>query len=188
MAGGENSIIRKAIEPVMPDFIRLIIKRLYWTAIRARNKHVYVKKGRFAELRSGFRFDRGEPYCAFIGSRTIIEEYNVWNANVGDITVGQDCWFGLHNIVMGPVQIGDSVSTGPHVSILGPRHPTLDNETNKRNKTVIGNNVWISTGSIILFGVNIGDNAIISAGSVVSKDVPDNTIVGGIPAKFIKAI
>jgi acetyltransferase-like isoleucine patch superfamily enzyme len=50
----------------------------------------------------------------------------------------------------------------------------------------VGNNVYIGVRSIIMPGVNIGNNCIIAAGSVVSKDVPDNSVVGGVPAKFIK--
>ena len=58
----------------------------------------------------------------------------------------------------------------------------------KRDKTIIGNNVWVSAGSIILFGVKIGDNAIISAGSVVTKDVPEGMFVGGNPARNLTAL
>jgi acetyltransferase-like isoleucine patch superfamily enzyme len=52
----------------------------------------------------------------------------------------------------------------------------------------IKRNAWIGANATILPGVTIGENAIVAAGAVVSKDVPDNTIVGGIPAKIIKAI
>lgn len=183
-----KSSVKRAIEPIIPDFLRLIIKKFYWAMIRLKNKHVCVKKGKRVELRYGFRLDREQPYFAYIGDRTIVEEYNVWNANVGDIVIGQDCWFGLHNIIMGPVQIGNSVSTGPHVSILGPRHPTIEQDANKKDKTEIGNNVWISTGTIILFGVNVGDNSIISAGSVVTKDVPKGAFVAGNPARDLTKI
>jgi acetyltransferase-like isoleucine patch superfamily enzyme len=179
----KNSLLRRTLEPLIPDFLILFIKKFYWKSIRLINKHVYIKKGGLTELRYGFRFERIHPYCAYIGNRTILEEYNVWNANVGDIKTGQNCWFGLRCIVMGPVEIGDSTTMGPNVAILGPRHPTLDPESVKRDKTVIGNNVWISTGSIILFGVQIGDNAIIGAGSVVSKDVPKGAFVAGNPAR-----
>ena len=55
-------------------------------------------------------------------------------------------------------------------------------------KVIIGNNVWIGSGSIILPGTSIGDNAIIGAGSVVNKDIPENTIAVGNPAKVIKKI
>jgi acetyltransferase-like isoleucine patch superfamily enzyme len=58
----------------------------------------------------------------------------------------------------------------------------------QREKTIIGNNVWISSGSIVLFGVEIGDNAIISAGSVVTKDVPAGSFVGGNPARNLSGM
>ncbi len=89
---------------------------------------------------------------------------------------------------MGPVDVGDGVSTGPHVSILGPRHAKFETEARKTAKTIIGRNVWISTGTIILFGVNIGDNAIIGPGSVVTKDVPANVYVCGNPARNLSKL
>jgi maltose O-acetyltransferase len=107
----------------------------------------------------------------------------VWNANRGDIIVGNKCWFGLYNIIMGPIEIGDNFSSGPHVSILGPRHPTLSSKTDERRKTIIGENVIIATGAIVLFGINIGDNSIIGPGSLVTKDVQPGSFVSGNPAR-----
>lgn len=52
----------------------------------------------------------------------------------------------------------------------------------------IGKNVWIGANSVVLPGVTVGDGAVIAAGAVVTRDVPENTVVGGVPAKFIKAI
>ena len=86
------------------------------------------------------------------------------------------------------IEIGDEVSTGQNVMILGSRHPVLASEDKLKQKTTIGINVWVSSGSIILFGVAIGDNAIISAGSVVTKDVPNGAFVGGNPARNLSAI
>jgi maltose O-acetyltransferase len=76
---------------------------------------------------------------------------------------------------MGPVSIGDRLSTGQFVSILGPRHPIFD-RSGDVPRTIIGNDVWISTGAIILSGAEIGDGAVISAGSVVSGRIPSNTL------------
>jgi acetyltransferase-like isoleucine patch superfamily enzyme len=52
----------------------------------------------------------------------------------------------------------------------------------------IGKNVWLGAGAIILPGVTVGENSIVAAGAVVTKDVPSNTIVGGVPARVIKKI
>ena len=52
----------------------------------------------------------------------------------------------------------------------------------------IGNNVWIGAHATILAGVTVGDNAVVAAGAVVTKDVPANAVVGGVPAKIIKTI
>lgn len=58
----------------------------------------------------------------------------------------------------------------------------------KDAEVIIGNNVWVGAGSIILPGVIIGDGAVIAAGSVVNRDVPQKVVFGGVPAKFIKSL
>lgn len=90
------------------------------------------------------------------------------------------------------VRIGDNCMLGPNVHIYTATHPINPIERNsgkEYGKPVnIGNNVWIGGGSIINPGVTIGDNVVIASGSVVTKDVPDNVVVGGNPAKIIKQI
>jgi acetyltransferase-like isoleucine patch superfamily enzyme len=188
MMDNNKSIFYKKIETITPSFVKGNIKKMYWKVIRTYNRYKYIKKGKFVEFGYRFRFSRVKPYCAYIGERTITEEFNVWNAKGGDIVVGKRCWFGLHNIIAGSVEIGDDVATAPYVSILGPRHPTLDSEARKRKKTVIGDKVAINTGSIIFFGVTIGKGAIIGAGSVVTKDVPEGAFVSGNPARDLTKI
>jgi len=183
MENVKNSLLYKTIEQITPSIVKAIAKRIFWKFVRFYNKCRYIEKGKFVEFGYRFRFDRSRPYRVRVGDRTIAEDFNVWNANLGDITIGERCWFGLNNVVMGPLEIGDALSTGPYVMILGPMHPVPTQATKQREKTTIGNNVWISSGSIILFGVEIGDNAIISAGSVVTKDVPASSFVGGNPAR-----
>jgi acetyltransferase-like isoleucine patch superfamily enzyme len=183
-----KSTLHRTIDFVTPSWVKMISKRIFWKIVRFYNRCRYIEKGRFVEFGYRFRFDRSAPYHARVGEKTIAEDFNVWNTNLGDIIVGKRCWFGLNNVVMGPVEIGDELSTGPYVKILGPRHPVPPQAEKQRKKTIIGNNVWISTGSIVLFGVEIGDNAIISAGSVVTKDVPIGAFVGGNPARNLSGL
>jgi len=188
MGNVKNSKAYNAIEFITPTFVKVVVKRIFWKIVRFYNRCRYIEKGRFVEFGYRFRFDRSAPYLVRVGERTIAEDFNVWNTDLGDITVGKKCWFGLNNVLMGPVEIGNELSTGPYVKILGPRHPVPPQAEKQRQKTTIGNNVWISTGSIILFGVEIGDNAIISAGSVVQKDVPAGAFVGGNPARNLSGL
>jgi acetyltransferase-like isoleucine patch superfamily enzyme len=91
---------------------------------------------------------------------------------------------------MGGIVIEDDVLIGPKVNIITENHP-LDPRDRKAlitKSVTIKRNVWIGAGATILPGVTIGENSIVAAGAVVSKDVPANTIVGGIPAKYIKSI
>jgi acetyltransferase-like isoleucine patch superfamily enzyme len=183
MKDKKHSKLYRTIESLTPTFVKTMVKRVFWKGIRRYNRFRYIEADRFVEFGWGFRFDRSHPYHAKVGERTVADSFNVWNADLGDITVGQRCWFGLNNVIMGPVQIGDRLSMGPNVMVLGPRHPDPTQAAKQRDKTIIGNDVWISSGSIILFGVEIGDNAVISAGSVVTKDVPAGAFVGGNPAR-----
>ncbi len=175
--------IFKSIEFIIPPFLRGFIKKIYIKTLRTANKFIYIKRAKFVEFRKQFRFECKKPFLANIGERTIVEDFNVWNAMSGNIIVGRKCWFGIRNIIMGPVEIGDETSTGPNVSIVGPNHAVYGYDKAADKKTVIGKKVWISTGTIIHFGVKIGDNVIIAPGSVVSKDVPDNSYIAGNPAR-----
>ena len=91
---------------------------------------------------------------------------------------------------MGGITIEDNVLIGPKVNLITENHP-LD-PTDRRalicKPIVIKRNAWIGAAATILPGVTIGENAVVAAGAVVSKDVPANTIVGGVPAKIIKTI
>lgn len=85
------------------------------------------------------------------------------------------------------IEIGEDVAISHDVTIMdSDAHEGLWEGYEKTKPIKIGNHVWIGTRVTILKGVTIGDNAIIAAGSVVTKDVPNNTIVAGVPAKVIK--
>lgn len=91
---------------------------------------------------------------------------------------------------MGGITIEDGVLIGPRVNLVTENHPlNPDERSTLLTKPIrIKQKAWIGAGATILPGVTIGENAIVAAGAVVSKDVPDNLIVAGIPAKIIKSI
>lgn len=108
-----------------------------------------------------------------------------------NIEIGENFYsnFGLTILDGAKVTIGDNVKFGPNCNLYTVTHPK---ETEKRNQGLeqalpitIGNNVWLGGNVTILPGVSIGDNAIVGAGSVVTKNVPANTIFAGVPAKKI---
>ncbi|HEY0655457.1 MAG TPA: sugar O-acetyltransferase [Chryseosolibacter sp.] len=91
---------------------------------------------------------------------------------------------------LGGITIEDDVMIGPRVNLTTENHP-VDPATRKYldlKSILIKRNAWIGAGATILPGVTIGENSIVAAGAVVNKDVPDNTIVGGVPAKIIRSI
>ncbi|MEW4220144.1 DapH/DapD/GlmU-related protein [Rossellomorea marisflavi] len=109
-----------------------------------------------------------------------------------NISIGKDVFFntGCSFQDRGGIHIGDGSLIGMNVNIATLNHG-LDMKT--RNTTyaspvTIGKNVWIGSGATILPGVTIGDRAVVAAGAVVTKDVPEGTVVAGVPAKVVKAI
>ena len=170
---------------LLPNSVRNLAKRLYLSTLRFYYRYKYVSLARGAYLGRHFRISVADGNSAEVGARTNVDDYNVWDTSGGSICIGQEVWIGLHNIVMGPVEIDDQVSTGPHVRILGPRHAVHGYDASESSKTTIGRNVWISTGVIVMAGVSIGENSVIAPASVVTKDVPANSIVAGNPARDI---
>lgn len=103
-----------------------------------------------------------------------------------NVFINFDCVF----LDLGGITIEDNVLIAPKVSLLSEGHPITPGTkaTLTTGHIHIKSNAWIGAGAIIMQGVTIGENAIVAAGAVVSKDVPDNVIVGGIPAKIMKSI
>lgn len=119
------------------------------------------------------------PLRMAYGSKTHIGNYTYINFNLVVVDDGE-------------VWIGDHVMIAPNVTITATGHPAAPKLREKGMQfsipVRIGNNVWIGSGAIILPGVTVGDNAIIGAGSIVTKDIPANVIAVGNPCRVLREI
>ncbi|MCY9060138.1 sugar O-acetyltransferase [Bacillus inaquosorum] len=111
-----------------------------------------------------------------------------YNIHVGDhFYAGYNCTI----LDVAEVWIGDNCMIGPDVGLYTAGHSIEPKDRHKSGygiPIIIGDNVWIGGSCVILAGVTIGDNSVIAAGSVVTKDVPPNSVVAGNPGKVLKHI
>jgi acetyltransferase-like isoleucine patch superfamily enzyme len=109
-------------------------------------------------------------------------------------SIGKNCKISSHTFICEGVYIEDNVFVGHNVTFINDKHPrsvnedgTMQSESNwEVIKTFVKKGASIGSSSTILCGITIGENAIVGAGAVVTKDVLPNTIVAGVPAKVIK--
>src|ERR1700719_3701816 len=104
-----------------------------------------------------------------------------------NVFINQNCTF----YDLGGLDISDDVMIGPNVILITTGHP-LEPSQRRAATTgkpiVIEKGVWIAAGAIIIGGVTVGEHSVVAAGSVVTKDVPANSLVGGNPARVIRSI
>lgn len=109
-----------------------------------------------------------------------------------NITIGKSCFINADCVFQdqGGIFIGDNCLIGHQVAFVTLNHgeAPINRKDLIPKKIVVGNNVWIGAKATILPGVTIGENAIVAAGAVVTKDVPANTVVAGVPARIQKNI
>ena len=112
----------------------------------------------------------------------------------GDAEIGSGCFInlGAYFDLSGKVTIGDQVHFGHHVTIVTSEHAVGGPERRcgpiSAMPVVIGDGAWIGANALILPGVTIGKGAVVAAGAVVSKSVPDNVVVGGVPARVLRSL
>jgi maltose O-acetyltransferase len=111
-----------------------------------------------------------------------------------NLTIGSGSFvnYGLVALDVARITIGRDAQIGPNVQLLTPTHP-VDPELRRARyeaakPIVIGDNVWLGGGAIVLAGVSIGDNSVIGAGAVVTRDIPANVVAVGNPARVIRRI
>lgn len=110
------------------------------------------------------------------------------NIRVGrNVFINQNCTM----YDLGGIDIADDVMIGPNVSLITSSHPVEPSQRRSfviAKPIVIERNVWIAAGATILGGVTVGENSVVAAAAVVTKDVPPNTLVAGNPARVIRSI
>ena len=142
------------------------------------DKREKILKKMFAEIGDDCYIE--PPFHANWGGKNVHFGNGVY-ANF-NLTMVDDCdIFVGNNVLFGP---NVTVSAGTH-----PIHPELRSKQAQYNIPIhIGNNVWIGANSVILPGVNIGDNSVIGAGSIVTKDIPSNVVAVGNPCRVLREI
>jgi acetyltransferase-like isoleucine patch superfamily enzyme len=155
---------------------------------------LYQHRGKHSVIHRSARMDT-PPYRLFsLGDYSVIESFACINNAVGDVIIGDHTRIGLHNTIIGPVEIGNNVNLAQGITVTALNHNFSD--TNKRideqgvstNPVTIEDDVWIGANAVILPGVTIGKHCVVAAGAVVTKDVPPHSLVAGVPAKVIKKI
>lgn len=150
------------------------------------------KKHQSAAIRSNVRMDV-LPFNAFsLGAHSTIESFSVVNNGVGAVTIGDHCTVGIGSVVIGPVSIGSDVIIAQHVVMSGLNHVYEDitlpihHQPVTTRPIVIEAECWIGANAVITAGVTIGKHSVVAGGSVVTKDVPPYSVVGGNPARILK--
>jgi UDP-2-acetamido-3-amino-2,3-dideoxy-glucuronate N-acetyltransferase len=162
------------------------------------------------EERAGTDFHQRITQDVKLGEAVKIYDFvNLYGCTIGDRTkigafveiqkgavIGSDCKISSHTFICEGVTIEDGVFVGHQVVFINDRYPRATNEAGQlqtedewtMQPTLVKRRASIGSGSVILCNVTIGENAIVGAGSVVTKDVPPNAVVAGNPARILRRL
>mgnify|MGYP001811722727 CR=1 FL=1 len=171
-------------------WVRMYRRLVY--ALRYGRQKIYIDPTSYVSGKSRIRVQGGGSIV--IGKGCEIHDFAMILTYGGDISFGDHCSLNPFSIVYGHggVRIGDGVRIAAHSIIVpGNHNQTVDGEPMHTAGTTmqgidIADHVWLGAGVRVLDGVTIGSNAVVGAGSVVTRSVPENATVGGVPARLIK--
>lgn len=151
------------------------------------------KRGRHSCIRRRTRIDVF-PWNDFVlGKDSTIEDFATVNNGAGPVYIGERSRIGLSCTVIGPVTIGNDIMLAQNIVLSGLNHSFEDitkpisHQKQTTAMITVEDEVWIGANAVIVAGVKVGKHSVIAAGSIVTKDVPPCSVVGGNPAKILKA-
>lgn len=159
-----------------------------------RNYLILIIRGFLNIFRSWYMMNIRYPWIKHNGFIRIPFETKL-NSPHKDVIIGHHVQIGPNCLISCDIHFGSYVLCASNVAFIGknehsyniPGETVWNSPRGKDGVTIIGNDVWIGHGTIIIGGVHVGDGSIIAAGSVVTKDIPPMVIVGGNPAQIIKS-
>lgn len=150
------------------------------------------QRQRTSAVRSTARLDV-LPFKKFaLGANSTVEDFCVVNNGVGDVLIGDNTLVGIGSVVIGPVSIESDVIIAQHVVMSGLNHTYEDILTPIHRQPVVTKPIlierdcWIGANAVITAGVTVGQHSVVAGGSIVTRNVPPFSVVGGNPARVLK--
>lgn len=145
--------------------------------------------GEDTRIDDSVRFNHTERAPIVIGARA-----NLYRGSelTGPVTIGDDVFVNRDAYIRPGTTIGDRVNIGPFVRLITDTHDIGPAEKRagavRHDPIVVGDGTWIGASATVVAGVRIGRGCVIAAGAVVTEDVPDNVLVGGVPARVLRRL
>lgn len=184
-------MIGKSIKYVKSIIRIIILKIIYGSKFKFKFRSI-----KSLYLGKGIRIKINKENILSLGSDVYIEDYCSFECLEGSIFVGDNTFFNTNNKIVSlkKISIGSNCLFGPNVGIFDHDHNYEQNDVPitfqgyKTKEINIGNNIWIGSNCTITRGINICDKVVVAANSVVTKDIIQKGVYGGVPSKLIKSL